>query len=376
MGFMVVAVTALVLTLPLVPAHAGRFDHRYPLPPAAPLLAFGAPIATVPTTNLLLGVHVTGRAALPLLVGALPTGVVTRHGDTYTLHQPLLVADGGVLDLTGPATLVLAPGSYLEVGPGGAAALVGLTVRAAPSATTRGFLLDVAGQLVIANDRLESLGRLATLAEGLTYEAATRGSIVRDSTITGNTTGVFVTASSGVRIVGDTVTGSQLDGVELHGDVTHAVVARDAISRSGAHDVELTAGVTSVVVADDRLGPATANGVVLYNHADHDVVRGNHVTGTFDGIELSYVAHDVIAGNVVEGTQRFCVRLTGTSRDNVLARNQLAGCPVGIYVANGAAQNRVLATTFSNVGENVRIRASAPHNVVLPRPTHSELRSP
>ena len=115
--FVVLAVAAIVLTLPIGPASSGRFDHRYASVPAAGILPFGSSISAVPASNLLLGVRVT---SLALLDEALPFGVVTRVGNTFTLHQPVLVANGGSLDVSGPGELVLAGGSYIEIGPGAA----------------------------------------------------------------------------------------------------------------------------------------------------------------------------------------------------------------------------------------------------------------
>ena len=370
--FVVLAVAAIVLTLPIGPASSGRFDHRYASVPVAGVLPFGSSISAVPASNLLLGVRVT---SLALLDEALPFGVVTRVGNTFTLHQPVLVANGGSLDVSGPGELVLAGGSYIEIGPGGSGHLAGLTIRGAPSPSARGFLLDVAGTLMLDHDTIESLGRLATLAEGVTFEAAAGRSGVRDSTITGNTTGVYVTASRGIQIVDDTITHSQLDGVELHGDVTRTVLTGDTIGQSGVHDVELSAAVTRALVVHDTFGPAQQHGVVLYNGANENEIASNTITGTFDGVLLDYVSRNLVEANVIRGVQRFGIRLTGTSERNVLRGNRLVGCPVGVYATSGATRNLVVGTAFEGDAENVRLRLSAPGNVVVPPPTNSELRS-
>ncbi len=371
-GFVAAALFGVVALLPLGGANA-RFDHTYAhLPGGAGLVPFGNAIEPLPPANLITGVDVS---SLGLLVQALPPGVVSRSGQTWTIHQPVLVADGASIELRGPATLVLAPGAYLEVGPGGTGRLSDLTVEGAASTAARGFLLDVDGRLTVDHATLRHLGRLATLTEGLSFEAARAGSGVTDSKIVGNTVGVYVTASTGVSVTGTKIVGSQLDGIELHGDVTRASLVADRIHGSGLNDVELSGNVTATSIASCTLGAAVADGIELYDAADATTITGDRISGTFDGIVVDYSSGNLMEGDAVTGVQRFGVRVVGTSTGNVFRALAVSSSPVGVYLADGATRNRVLQTRFSSDGENVRDRRSAPGNRFVPVPANSELRS-
>jgi hypothetical protein len=292
--FLLAVTTAAISVVPAFNTKTALFSHRYPpVPSSAGRLAVGAPVLPVPPTNLILGVSIT---SLPLLAQALPAGALTGSGANWTLHQPVLVANGGSLSLTGPATLALAPGSYVEVGPGGTGSLSSMTLSGGKPTSNRGFLLDVAGTLRLTNDHLDGL-------------------------------------------------------------------------------VVLADNVTGTLVRDVRAGAAVRHGIVLYDGASADALVRDRVWSTFDGIVLDYAGRNHVEHTTVTGARRFCLRITGTSRHNLVTHNAFTGCAVGAYLAQGATANTLTANRMSGNGENVRVRVSAPDNVVTPIPPHSELAS-
>jgi hypothetical protein len=372
-GFAMSAITAGLLTMPALGIGTPKFVHRYATNPAgAGLVSAGAPMSPVPPGDVVTSVRIP---SLAVLAEALPVGVL-RHSAataTWTLERPVVAAAGAEFRLRGPGTLLLAPGAYVEVGPGGRAFLTNLTITAAASRTERGFLVASGGRLTLVHDDVVGLGRLASLTEGVSFEGASAGSGVVDSVVRGNVTGIFVTASSGVRIAGDLITGSAIDGVDLHGNVSDVRVSGNTIDRSGLHDVVLAGDVRRSSVTGNRLGAAAEHGVLLYNGPAHNLIADDVIAGTLDGVVVNQASANVIRDDTVQSVLRFGVRITGRSFGNVVTHDLFRHCAIGVYLLDHARGTSVIENSFAANQENVRIRRSAPGNTVRPVPPASEL---
>jgi parallel beta-helix repeat protein len=372
-SFVCAMIVAGALTTPWFRLDRPAFTHNYPGAPGTPPGdVFGTPVASVPPANII------DRFAIPttaILAQALPPTAIEATADGgFRLLQPVLLADGARVTLTGPGTLHLAGGSYIEVTGGATLAITQMTLVADGPITDRGFLADVGGTMQLRHDRFEGLGRVATLASGISFLAPAIGSVLADSTVTDGSTGVAATSSTGLRIVGNRFSSSRVDGIDLRRDAG-TVVEHNTIAASGWDGVELSGGVGGSTVRDNLIEASGRYGVMVYNCDRSNLLDMNTITDAFDGVVLNVAHHVVVTGNTVSSARRYAFRLSGSSTENVLHANVAASSPVGIYMSGGATRNVVSQTTFTSNGENVRIRTSAPGNVVVPRPAHSELRS-
>jgi hypothetical protein len=379
--FLVSFVTAAIFTLPAL-RSGPLFNHHYRVDPSPIALPVGIPPEPVPRINVIVQVTINSLASL---TQALPPAAISQSGNVWTLKQPVMFTDGASLDVRGPGTLRLAPGSYLAVGPGGSARLTDLSIAStapggSPAARQserrdRGFLLATGGQLVLDHDDVSDLGRLAGLADGIAFAGAAAGSAVRDSVVSGNLVGVYATATAGLTITGNRIVDSETDGIEMHGQVSTTTVANNFIAKSGEHDVVLAGHVVGVLVSGNEIDTASQDGLLLYNGAHNDIIRGNGFYGSLDAIVLTVASGDTVQGNVVGSALRFALRINGASTGDLVSNNQFDDAAIGAYLLEGAHGNRLLANTFSSDGENVRIRLTAPGNIVNPAPSASELRS-
>lgn len=369
--FVLAAISAAVLTLPFLGIGAATFNHHYvAVPLNVGIVPVGQPIEVVPFANVVVRLRLT---SLSDLSQALNPGVLTSVGSHWTLQQPVIIASGTHLTLRGPGTLVLAPGSFLEISQGGSASLTNLAIQSSVGGSSRGFLFDSGGALVLNHDEIRSLGRLATFTTGITFANAVKGSGVLNSVVTGNTDGVYVVATSGILLEGNVISASVLDGIYLRDQVSNIVVQANSVTASGLDNLAVEDAGFNVLIAHNTFGSAMRYGVLLYNNARPITIRANRLEGSIDGVVVNATSRTKIVANIFSGVQRFGIRLSGRSIGNEVSSNRLDHCAVGVYLTSGATKNSILMNRFVADGENIRIRLSAPRNVVRPRPSNSEI---
>lgn len=371
--FVAVFLTALTLAIPVFRLDRPAFSHHYASVPVVPSkLATGNPMSPVPSTNVLTGFTISTPA---LFEQALPPTAIAGTGKALTLLQPVVVSSGARLNLSGPGSLTMSPGSYIEVAPGGVVRISNMKILGGTSSVNRGFILAVGGLLILRGDHVIGLGRRATLTEGISFYHAARGSGVFDCRIEDNFTGVFATATNGLVLVGNRIVNAAMDGIVLRAAVDNATVIDNVVVASGLDGIVLSGDVLGTRIVRNRLESVVRYGLLLYDVVGSNTIEGNRVTGSFDGIVLNATSHSTIADNIVSRAARFGLRLSGPSANNLIANCVFTSNDVGVYMATGAHANRVLNDHFSGNAENVRLRRSAAGNVVLPVPLRSELRS-
>ena len=369
--FLISAVAAAVIALPFLGIGGPQFNHHYvKVPPNVGVVPVGQSIGVVPFANVVGGLRVQSLSELSQVLNP---GVLTASGTNWTLHQPVVIAGGSRLILRGPGRLTLAPGSFLEVSLGGRASITNLSIVGTGTAARRGFLFDSAGLLVLNHDDIQSLGRLATFATGVTFANAQPGSGVLNSVIIGNTDGVYAVATSGLVLQGNVISSSVLDGIYLRDQVSNLTVNANTVTTSGFDAIAVENAGVHIVIAQNTVTGAARYGILLYNNVHATTIRANHLSGAIDGVVVNSTTRASIAANTISGEQRFGIRLSGPSLTNDVRRNQLAHCAVGIYLTSGATRNAIELNRFSSNGENIRVRLSAPDNFVHPHPTNSEI---
>ena len=180
---------------------------------------------------------------------------------------------------------------------------------------------------------------------------------------------LYVSGGQGVRVVGNVVTGSRYGvwlnaggtGLELEGNVFSNVRGGDAVI--------YLAGGGGVRVATNYVNSLGAkSGIKLVIGGGHQVV-GNRVRGAGAAIN-SQTADNVIEGNVLEEvgtTQAGLVRVDGVEAVRNVVRGNVVVSGVGslgVYLANGAANNTVEGNGLVNGGV-VQRNAGSGNSVTL-----------
>jgi len=372
--FVFALVVAGFLTLPWFKPGQPEFSHQYPSEPTIQAAATaGVSPTPVPAANDLVQVTITD---LSTLAQALPPEAIVGNGNTYHLLEPVLVSNGGRIDITGSGRLVLDRGSYIEVGPGGFVSLTHVNVLATGPTSNRGFLVAVGGLMKLRNDQLTGLGRSSSLARGITFEAAQPGSGVNGCVIRDAEVGIFVTLSPHIDISDNQIIASRLSGIQLQRTTSDQVIVGNHVTDSGGDGISLLGGITNAVVRNNSIDNANRYGILVNGSPGNVSILDNRVSGSFDGFVLDNSSGSIVSYNSIDGAQRFGIRLSGLTSQVRIDSNSITNNTVGLYAARGPHNNLIIANRFDGNGENVRLRRSAPNNVVVPRPTSSELESP
>ena len=372
--FVVALLVAGALTIPGLKPGQAQFDHHYAAVPG-PLAANGPGVAATPIPAINDLTEVTIRD-LSTLAQALPPEAIVGSGGTFHLLQPVLISKGALVEINGPGTLVLDHGSFLEVAPGGVLSLTDLTVRATGPTNDRGYLADVGSLMVLHHDRIIGLGRLATNTHGVSFEAATTGSGVTDCTVRDGADGIFATLSPGVRIIGNNIEFSRRDGIHIQGRTLAPVIVGNRIAESGVDGIALSSGTAGATLRTNDVLDSARYGILINATRGPLTLEHNFVTNALDGIVCDSAHAVTLRANRIENARRFGVRLSGSTRGTTVDTNVISNSTVGIYASQGPQFNLIINSDFENNQENVRIRTSAPNNVVHPFPARSELRSP
>jgi parallel beta-helix repeat protein len=362
-----------------------RFSHTYPSDPVVPERGKVSGPDPVPPPRATVSSSRTSLTSFAALSSVLPKGTLVPIGPhRWRLTRPAGISDGASLRVAGPATLQLAPGSFLVARHRGLVVLRDLRVvgvdahgRPLPTPTAgRGFLAaTVGGRMRLIHDRIVELGYLGKLTYGISFRRSGPGSGIFGSSVVRNYFGVYMSASRGVRVIDSRFAHSVIYGIDPHTFAGHLVIRGNTVVDSGVHGIILAQGVHDSVVEDNVVRGAELHGIVVYDHSNGNVLAGNRISGTFDGIVVQDSSGTRIVHNVVDGAKRFALRVTGVTHATVASDNSLSGALVGLFVYAGPTGNRFVGNHIVGNVENVRIRLDATGNVVRPVPPRSELRS-
>ena len=333
-----------------------------------------------PKGNTITGHHIF--TSFSGLRAALPKGVLQAVGGrTWRLTRPVAIGKGAVLRVKGPGQLQIGVGAFLDAFQGGSVDLEDLTIVGVGTdglplrepLQGRGFLLGDGGRLVLKRDRIADLGSLLDTSFGISFRESLPGSGVIDSTIDGNYRGVFTSKAAGVRIVGNRISHSAQYGIDPHTDSSGLVIERNVVTDSGTHGIILAVGVSSSRVVDNVVDGAGDHGIMLFDRSNDNLVQGNRVSHTFDGIVVLDSSGNRISENTFDPITRFGLRLSGHSSGNIIQHNTFAQALLGAYVYGGATGNNLLDNRFVADREDVRVRSDAPGNRVSPIPPKNEV---
>ena len=115
------------------------------------------------------------------------------------------------------------------------------------------------------------------------------------------------------------------------------------------------------------------HGIMLFDRSDDNLVQGNKVGHTFDGIVVLDSSGNRVINNTFDPVTRFGLRLSGQSRGNTFDHNTFAHALLGAYIYGGASGNNLLDNNFVAAREDLRVRSDAPGNRVSPVPPRSEV---
>ncbi|GAB3562305.1 hypothetical protein GCM10027405_15180 [Arthrobacter alkaliphilus] len=374
-------------------------------------------------------------AYVPADLQSLAGEYFVREADgAYFLGENVVIQAGAGLSLTAPGGLTLhlastASGFVSIVNDGGK-----LDINGTPDAPVmvtswdrdkgaintdtshgRAYLRSIGGTTTITNARIDSLGFWAGRTGGVaitgtdrptsqaqntpktprspstkaavpptpgirTLEADPRESpdnyataSIRDTTISGNAFGIFVTKSRGMEISHVAVQNSLVDGVVLHRFVTGARVTETTSSHNAGNGFVLaraTAEITlthagadlngrsGILLRGQPLSDGPSAGGDLASVSSGHTVSGSHaegnrrygievvgcrnielhdntITGNDRGIDLSHaVSGATIDGNRFENQKTRSVSVTDGAADTVVAANSINGGKTAIYLRN------------------------------------------
>ncbi|HEX9236071.1 MAG TPA: NosD domain-containing protein [Actinomycetota bacterium] len=334
--------------------------------------AVQGPLPVAATADTVAGKRVL--TTLAQMARVLPRGALRRAGRSWLLTRPAAVTGRAVLRINRGRSLEIAPGAFLVSASGGQIILrhvvvTGVGADSRPmlrSVSGRGFLDAEGGRLWLDHVRLSHLGYLGTHAFGLSFSSPLPGSGVVHSTVEDLYRGVYTTKAVRVQIVDNLISDSVEYGIDPHTDSTDLAIEGNRVIRSGLHGIILAVAVQRSRVVGNVVDGAGDHGIVLFDTSNDNTVVGNIVVGTFDGIVVMSSSNNLISGNVVHSATRFGLRISGPSRANLILSNDVSSRILAAYLYGGAAGNLLQGNRFQGQRQDVRIRADAPGNRILP----------
>lgn len=160
---------------------------------------------------------------------------------------------------------------------------------------------------------------------------------IAGNTIAANGGGILVDTGRSNTIRGNTVTGSQFDGIALVFEVTGNTVVNNTVVNNGDNGIIAVINATTNTISNNRVLRNRVNGILLQNNSTQNRVAANQLTANgHSGIALVEDSNaNLVASNAITNT---------TGRDNFTARS---GYAAGI-VLNGSSDNVIRDTTARN----------------------------
>jgi parallel beta-helix repeat protein len=361
---------------------ASIFSHIYPPDPAPyerPAVGTSSPLIP-PSRRVPSGDQPVSPAELAADLHA--RTLVRRGPTTWVLERAIEFDAGTALTLTGPLRLELAPGAFIVAERGAAIRLTGVTVVAVDRSglpepqplPSRGFIdARHAALIVLSHDTFVDLGHLGDQAYGVTLDGASPRSAMVDCAVSHDYFGIYLGRLSGGVVSGNRIADSFVYGIDPHTWDRHLVIEHNHVSGSGVHGIIVADHASDNTIVDNVVTSSHDHGIVVVQFSDGNVISGNVVRDTFDGIVVSDSSGNRITGNRIGPVDRFGLRISGLSADNLVEHNAFGKAILGAYLYQGATRNRLVDNTFTHEYETVRVRSDAPRNVVSPAPPRSEL---
>ena len=189
------------------------------------------------------------------------------------------------------------------------------------------------------------------------------GTIVRDTEVTGNGTGILVLAgSAGTVIAGATVSGSLLDGIRLDG-ATGTRIENAAVGGSSELGLAISASTGSIVA--DSTFTANSGGGIGIELASHDTrLETNLITGSGStGIAILDSDGTQLIGNTVQQSGSVAVDLSAAN-DGVIQGNDLRFNADGLALFDSSGNLIELNNTSANSSTGIEIEGASFDNVV------------
>jgi hypothetical protein len=182
------------------------------------------------------------------------------------------------------------------------------------------------------------------LPDGSQEDAETLNTSISASTMTGNAFGLYITGTSGPRIVDTVIRRSVVDGLVLHRDVDSAQISNVTVDKSG---------IDGVVVSRDVEGSVLTQLLVEHSGRDGIVLAGSPLA---DGPSASGSSTRAFGNNVLTTSQsidntRIGVHVIGGTAIRVQG-NTVRGGRSGIVVSDGATDVSVSSNTVSAAASN------------------------
>jgi poly(beta-D-mannuronate) C5 epimerase len=194
-----------------------------------------------------------------------------------------------------------------------------------------------------------------------------------DCSVVGDYFGIYLAKMTGGRVVANRFLHSVIYGIDPHTYDSNLLIYGNRVAESGVHGIVLADHASRNRVIGNTILASKDHGIVIYQYSDGNIVERNRIRNTFDGIVVQDGSRNLVAKNVVGPVDRFALRISGLSYDNVVRDNTLGRAIVGAYLYQGPTGNRLLFNRFRRDYENVRIRVDAPGNTVRPWPQRSEI---
>ena len=298
------------------------------------------------------------RATLPAVAAAVarsshPDWLAQPSRGVYLLRVALAQDRGTTLTVAAPAVaelrLLSQPEVYLvAVGAHGVYKGVSVTSwvegRGRPDPNPkalRPFVLYGPGSVLeIERSRFGYLGTDRSRgAYGVSWEDATGKAIA--STFHNNFFGVYTFESRDIAFVGNVFRDNALYGLDPHDYTTGLKVIANRAYHNGTHGIVFSVGVVDAVVRDNHSFANGANGIVMDQRSNRNLITGNLVEGNKgDGIVLLGSSDVTVRGNEVRAN-RVGVRVNLRSARNLIEHNLIQGNRRGIELYGGARDTRM-----------------------------------
>ncbi len=310
-----------------------------------------------------------------LEVRALFPAAFEAGADFLLLHDHIVVAPGGTLDIRGPLDLRLASGSgrmtsiagvgaTIHVGGGGPVSISSWDPAArAPDQTLedgRAFVLMLTGQMDISDATFRNLGFGTGATSGVAWKGVPEqpaGGSVSGTRFEGNFFGAYTFQSDAMRWIGNVFANNVVYGFDPHDYSNHFVVQGNEAFGNGRHGIIFSRGCSGNVITGNSSHDNAWHGIVLDDGrvredgdprhvaavpSNDNVIENNQVWNNgLVGIALEGGTGNVVRDNVISHG-RFGIRLKDDASRNQITGNSISGSTVfGVFAVNGSDANDI-----------------------------------
>lgn len=172
---------------------------------------------------------------------------------------------------------------------------------------------------------------------------------IADSTFRGNAFGVFASSAQNVTIARSTVTGSLVDGITFHRDVTGSVVTETESTGNAVDGVSLGRSSSGVTLREVTASENGRNGISIDGQSLAD---GPSASGT----PVASFGDNAVIGGTVARNGRYGVEISGGTGVRV-RHTEVVANPAGIVVDRGADEVHLSHNDFrGQVQQSIAIR--------------------